>query len=87
MDDTDRSVDMDERRGDQPAPESHPPIASAGSELPPVQQAWSRYVNHRLDCKVCRDIDQGPCEEAERRRRAWLAVSNAALDQVARKAN
>lgn len=78
---------MEERRDPQPEAGSHPPIASAGSELPPVQQAWSRYVNHRLDCRVCQDIDQGPCEEAERRRRAWLAVSNAALDQVARKAN
>jgi hypothetical protein len=76
-----RSVSMDERRGEQP--DSHPPIASAGSTLPPVQQAWSRYVTHRLDCIVCRDIDQSPCVEAGRLHRAWLEASNGALDHIA----
>jgi hypothetical protein len=52
-----------------------------------VQKAWSRYVTHRLECKVCQDVDCGPCDEAERRRHAWSELSNAALDQVSRKAN
>jgi len=52
-----------------------------------VQEAWSDYVTHRLDCVVCCDIDQGSCGRAERLHRAWLDVSNGALDQMTRKAN
>ncbi|HEY9372858.1 hypothetical protein [Streptomyces sp.] len=78
---------MDERRGEQQGAGSHPPIASAGSTLPPAQQAWSRYVTHRLDCLTCQDIDAGPCGESERLHRVWLGLSNRALDQIADKAN
>ncbi|KAB1146854.1 hypothetical protein F7R91_14860 [Streptomyces luteolifulvus] len=80
---------MDERRGEQPAPDrgAHPPIASAGARLSPVQEAWSSYVTHRLRCDACRDIDQGTCGESERLHRAWIDVSHGALDRIAREAN
>ena len=78
---------MDERRGEQQAAGSHPPIASAGSVLPPAQQAYGDYATHFTGCRDCRDIDLGPCSEGDRLHRAWRRLSDAAMDRVARKAN
>lgn len=58
-----RSVDVDEVRGDQPPPETgpHPPVVAVG-RLSPVQQAYSHYVTHTLACQICLDADVPDCD-------------------------
>ncbi|WP_409469038.1 hypothetical protein [Streptomyces sp. HC307] len=56
---------MDEGRDDTPSAGRRHPLASAGSRLSPLQQAWSEYVTHATHCPVCRDIDRGRCDQAE----------------------
>ena len=78
-----RSVDVDEPRGDQPQPEGPrlPALPIAG-KLSPVQQAYGAYTSHFLTCSTCRDIDLGRCEEGERRWRSYGAAQEEAYRRL-----
>lgn len=74
---------MDERRDTPPPPESRAPvIASAGSRLSPVQQAYAHYVDHATRCPACRDIDQ-ECGDAEALWRAYRVQGDQAYQRLA----
>ena len=77
----DRSVDMDERRGDQPTPETGRPPIVAATRLSPVQEAQRARAAHYGRCKQCADIDRQRCADGERLWKAWTA----ALDEAYRK--
>ena len=63
---------MDEPR-DQPAPpESTPRPLAAAVRLTPSQEAYGRYVRHRLECADCRDIDRH-CDQVALLLRAYEA--------------
>jgi hypothetical protein len=76
------TVDMDEPKDPEPDGGSGPrrPVAAA-VELPPVQQAWSRYATHTLTCPACLDIDQR-CSESGQLFRAWQAQADAAYRKL-----
>lgn len=57
---------MDERREPPPKPVTRRPVISTRAKLSPLQQAWSRYVDHTTNCDGCRNIDSGRCEVSER---------------------
>jgi hypothetical protein len=74
------AVDVDEPRGEQPAPVSHPPIV--GPSLSDVQRAHIHYSNHTNDCYRCRDIDRGRCTVGEQLWRDWNAACDDAYWQL-----
>lgn len=79
------SVDMEQRRDDQPQPESGPPgLIASGAQLAPPQEAYGKWTAHRLSCHVCRDIDAGPCEQAETLWSTYRALDAEALRQLHR---
>jgi hypothetical protein len=57
---------VDERREPPPKPVTRRPVISTRAKLSPLQQAWSRYVDHTTNCDGCRNIDSGRCEVSER---------------------
>jgi hypothetical protein len=69
---------VDERRGDQAAPGSHPSIAAAPAE------ANAEYRSHAGRCEKCRDIDRGRCDVGEQLWRAWTKACDDAYRQLAR---
>lgn len=48
-----------------------------------MQQAWSRYVTHGLQCPQCRSLKAGGCGDAERLHRAYIETSDEAFDRMA----
>lgn len=71
---------MDERRDDQPPPETRRARISPG--FPPLtQQARSDYNEHVGTCARCRDIDRDRCPTGNMLWRDW----NAACDDAFRR--
>jgi hypothetical protein len=81
--DPDWSVDVDERRDRPPDAVTRPPVIVSGARLSPLQQAWSRYVDHTTNCDHCRDIDRGRCETSEGLYRKYRDHEDAAVRGVA----
>ena len=78
-----RSVDMAERRGDQPAPETGPQLPRPiRVGLSPVQAAYAAFAGHFMDCEHCRDIDRGQCDEAARLWQAYKAEDGLARHKL-----
>lgn len=79
-----RSVDVDERRDNPPPAGTRPAVlASAGSKLSPVQQAYAGYVEHATACTICRDVDGGRCEAADMLWQAFRQRADGAYQQLA----
>jgi len=78
-----RSVDVDERKDPEPPAGSRRAPVGVG-KLTPLQQAYSRYVNHRLGCDTCQDVDAGRCAAAEGLLRAWKLLGDRACEQMRR---
>lgn len=78
---TRRCVDVEERRGDQPAPESgRARIAGNDRATPP--QARADYNKHTAGCPVCRDIDRERCGKGNTLWRAWEAACDDAFQRL-----
>lgn len=76
---------MDERRDPPPKPVTRRPvIASGAGKLSPLQQAWSRYVDHTTTCAHCRDIDRGRCEDSTRLWNAYRAQGDEAYRRLSK---
>jgi hypothetical protein len=71
---------VDERRDQHPDHGRRAPLAAA-VDLPPAQQAWSRYATHTLHCDACRDVDQR-CDESGRLYRVWRDLTDDAFRQL-----
>lgn len=74
---------MDERRDQPPPAVTRPPVIVAGPKLSPLQQAWSRYVQHTTRCGQCRDIDRERCETSERLYREYHQYADDAYRRLA----
>lgn len=74
---------MDEPRDPQPTADSRPPLVAAHTGLTPPQEAWSAYTVHSLACRVCCDVDAGPCETAGDLYQAWVTASDGAFRRLA----
>ncbi|MDQ0758655.1 hypothetical protein [Streptomyces canus] len=80
-------VDVDERRDPEPddgtvrAATTAAALAAGVGRLSPVQQAYSAYARHSLQCPDCRDVDRSCCV-AEELWRTYQAVGAAACQQV-----
>ncbi|MFJ9420651.1 hypothetical protein [Streptomyces sp. NPDC101249] len=73
---------MDDRNDEpHPAATSTTPLISAGTRLPPAQQAYSDYSAHAIRCGDCRDPDRG-CETAGDLWRTYRQTADAALDTI-----
>ena len=55
---------MDERRDPAPAAESARRPAVGVARLTPVQEAYSAYARHFLNCDACMDRSSPSCETA-----------------------
>lgn len=79
-----RSVDVDESRDPTPSGGMSTPavLASAGSRLSPIQQAYAAYVEHARGCGACRDIDRS-CETADQLWRTYREQADGAYQQLA----
>lgn len=73
---------MEERRDRPPEPGTRPAVIVGGAQLSPLQQAWSRYVDHTTTCPGCRDIDSGRCDQSERLWRDYQAHGAAAYERL-----
>lgn len=80
---TEWSVDVDDRRGDQPEPEAGPqlPAIPRGTRLSPVQEVQQARAAHAAECRQCADVDRQRCAEGDRLWQAWTA----ALDDAYRR--
>ena len=74
---------MDERRDPEPEPVTRPPVIASVAKLSPMQEAWSAYVDHGLNCPKCRSLGAGPCGEAERLHGAYQIAGEAAFERLA----
>ncbi|MFJ7963101.1 hypothetical protein [Streptomyces sp. NPDC096324] len=68
---------MDERREQPPGAVTRPPVIVSGARLSPLQEAWSKYVDHAIACADCRHIGRGRCEESDGLYRAYQALDAA----------
>lgn len=77
------SVDVDDRRDNEPAPEPGPqsPAPPAGQLSTPqaLQRARTAHVER---CPQCRDIDRERCTEGERLWRAWTDALDDAYERL-----
>lgn len=74
---------MADRRDPEPEPGTGPPvIASVAGRLSPIQEAWSAYVDHGLNCPQCRSLAAGPCDEAERLHGAFQMAGETAFERL-----
>lgn len=62
---------MDEPRDPPRDDGTRPPLIASATRLSPIQQAYSRFTRHSLDCDTCRDVDRGHCDQAEQLWRAY----------------
>jgi hypothetical protein len=72
---------VDERRDQPPDPVTRPPvIVSGAARLGPLQEAWSKYVDHAIAiaCADCRHIGRDRCEESDRLYGAYRELDQAA---------
>ncbi|MEV7975482.1 hypothetical protein [Streptomyces sp. NPDC086519] len=74
---------MDERRDPPPDGQDagQPPLASAGSRLSPVQEAYAAYTRHAIACDDCRDPGRA-CEVAGVLWGTYMGIANRAARQV-----
>jgi len=81
---TEWSVDMDERRGDQPPPETGPhwPALPPATRLSPVQEAQHAHAVHANECRQCADVDRQRCSIGEQLWQAWTAALDNAYRQL-----
>jgi hypothetical protein len=56
-------------------------LAAGVGQLSPVQQAYSGYTRHAIQCAACRDVDRS-CGVAEELWRNYQTVSGNACDQI-----
>ena len=79
------SVDVDDRRDNEPAPEPGPqaPAIPAATRLSPLQESWGAYVDHATHCEICRSPDDGKCDTAESLYRAYEAQGAEAYRRLA----
>ena len=70
---------MDERKEPSSDGQDHDraPLATAGSRLSPVQEAYAAYTRHAIACGVCRDPDRS-CEVAGELWRAYMGIAERA---------
>jgi len=73
---------MDERREPPAEPGSGPSQAAAGTRLSPLQEAWGAYVEHATHCQICRSLDAGRCDTADKLWRAYQVQSEQAYRDV-----
>lgn len=77
------AVDVDERRDPTPPADSRPPLVAAHTSLSPVQEAWGAYARHQLHCRLCADLDSGPCSAAGLLRQSWEVLAKDAFRRLA----
>lgn len=73
---------MDERKDPPPPEDSAPRAVAAASRLSPIQQAWGDYVDHATRCPICRSVDGGRCDDAERLHHAYEAEGKTAYRRL-----
>lgn len=64
-----------------PPGQDRAPLATAGTRLTPVQEAYASYTKHAIACDDCRDPGSS-CETASVLWRTYMSIANRAARQV-----
>ncbi|MFF6966354.1 hypothetical protein ACFY9G_23665 [Streptomyces anthocyanicus] len=74
---------MDEPTNEPRPADSRPRLVAAHTNLTPIQEAWGAYARHQLHCRLCADLDAGPCQTAALLRQAWETLTRDAFGRLA----